>query len=158
MLFLLFQVGDVRYALDTAAVLEIVPRVALKAVRAAPGVAGLLDYHAAPVPVLDLSALANGQPAQARFSTRLILVQTAAIPEAGGRPHVLGLLAERATSLLQRQPAEFTRTGLHLADAPYLGPVTSDGQGFIHRVEVDGLLSGAVRALFQHGQEAALTS
>ena len=145
MLLLLFQIGDTRYALDTAAVLEIVPRVALRPVLGAPpGVAGLLDYHAAPVPVLDLSALATGQPAATRFSTRLILVQTAA--EAGARA-VVGLLAERATTLLQRQPADFVRTGLHGAGAPFLGPVTTDAEGFIHRVQVESLLTGPVRAL-----------
>ena len=140
MLLLLFQIGETRYALDTAAVLEIAPRATLRPVLGAPpGVAGLLDYHAAPVPVLDLSALATGQPAPMRFSTRLILVQT---------PHgVVGLLAERATGLLQRQPADFTRTGLPGAGAPFLGPVTTDDDGFIHRVQVEALLTGPIRAL-----------
>ena len=148
MLLLLFQMGDARYALDTATVLEIVPRVALKPVlRAPPGVAGLLDYHSAPVPVIDLCEMATGQPAQTRFSTRLILVQTPAFVDDVGRPHVVGLLAERATGLLKRQPADFTHTGLRVADAPYLGPVTADGEGFIHRVSIEGLLTGQVRAL-----------
>ena len=146
MLLLLFQIGETRYALDTAAVLEIVPRVTLRPVLGAPpGVVGLLDYHAAPVPVLDLSALATGQPAPTRFSTRLILVQTAA---ADGLRRVVGLLAERATTLLQRQPTDFAPTGLlNGASAPFLGPVTTDGEGFIHRVQVEGLLTGPVRAL-----------
>lgn len=145
MLYLLFQIGDVRYALDTTAVLEIVPRVALRPVLHAPrGVAGLLDYHASPVPVLDLCEMATGQPAQTRFSTRLILVQT---PDSAGPGRVAGLLAERATTLLKREPGDFRATGVPAADAPYLGPVTADDEGFIHRVDVAGLLSGDVRAL-----------
>jgi chemotaxis-related protein WspB len=148
MLFLLFQIGEARYALDTATVLEIVPRVALQPVLSAPpGVAGLLDYHASPVPVLDLCELATGQPSETRFSTRLILVQTVAFADAAGPARVVGLLAERATSLLKRQPADFTSTGLHGNDAPFLGPVAADGEGFIHRVSVDALLTGPVRAL-----------
>lgn len=149
MLLLLFQIGEARYALDTAAVLEIVPRVVLKPVLRAPkGVAGLLDYHAAPVPVLDLCEMATGQPAQTRYSTRLILVQTSASADDNGCPRIVGLLAERATGLLKRQAADFSRTGLNTPDAPYLGPVTADGDGFIHRLDVEGLLTGAVRALF----------
>ncbi len=152
MLLLLFQIGETRYALDTAAVLEIVPRATLRPVLGAPpGVVGLLDYHAAPVPVLDLSALATGQPAPTRFSTRLILVQTAA----DGCRRVVGLLAERATTLLQRQQTDFAPTGLHNgASAPFLGPVTTDGEGFIHHVRVESLLTGPVRALLAP-QEAA---
>ena len=148
MLLLLFQVGDIRYALDTAAVREIVPRVALRPVLGAPpGVAGLLDYHAAPVPVLDLSALAPGQPAATRFSTRLILAQT---------PHgIVGLLAERATTLLQRRPADFTRTGPPAGGAPFLGPVTTDTEGFIHHLRVENLLTGPVRALLAPQEASA---
>jgi chemotaxis signal transduction protein len=99
MLLLLFQIGEDRYALDTANVLEVVPWVALKRVAHAPaGVAGLLDYHSAAVPVLDLRGLTTGQPSEVRFRTRLILVKTP--PLAGGsgyRPPIIGLLAERAT-------------------------------------------------------------
>lgn len=149
MLFLLFQLGPTRYALDTAAVLEIVPPVPLRPVPGSPiGVAGLLDYHAAPVPVLDLCALTTGEPAQTRFSTRLILVRTPDSP--GGteaHPALLGLLAERATTLLRRQPAEWTSSGLRVPNAPFLGTVTADETGFIHRVTVEGLLTGPVRAL-----------
>ena len=125
MLFLLFQIGEARYALETAAV---------------------LDYHAAPVPVLDLCALATGQPARPRFSTRLILVR---MPFAVGSPEwgLVGLLAERATSILRRDAGDFTRTGLQVPDAPFLGPVTTDAEGFIHHVSLEGLLTGAVRDL-----------
>ena len=157
MLFLLFQIGEARYALDTAAVLEIVPCVTLRPVLRAPaGVAGLLDYHGAPVPVLDLCAMATGQPAQTRFSTRLILARTPALSDDDGHSHIIGLLAERATSLLQRQPSDFAHTGLHVPDAPYLGPVTADGEGFIHRVSVENLLTGPVRALFAPARREAL--
>ncbi len=148
MLLLLFQLGEARYALDTAAVLEIVPGVALRPVLGAPrGVAGLLDYHAVPVPVLDLCEMATGQAAQTRFSTRLILVKVPAGADSDGQPGIVGLLAERATGLIQREPKDFTRTGLHAVDAPFLGPVTTDAEGFIHRVSVEGLLTGPVRAL-----------
>ena len=160
MLFLLFQIGETRYALDTAAVLEIVPPVALKTLPGAPrGVAGLLDYHGSPIPVLDLGALTASQPAQIRFSTRLILVRVPSPeePDHHASSRIVGLLAERATSLLHREPADFAHTGLHLPDAPYLGPVATDAEGFIQRLSLEKLLAGPVRALFAPPRELALS-
>lgn len=145
MLFLLFQIGENRYALDTAAVVEIVPQVALKRLPSLPtGVAGVLDYHGAPVPVLDLSALTEGTPAGRRFSTRLILVRA----DHGPRPAVLvGLLAERATGTLRREPADFVDPGLSVPGAGYLGQITRDEEGFVQCVRLENLLAGPVSAL-----------
>ena len=150
MLFLLFQLGGARYALDTTAVVEVVPRVTWRPVLRAPaGVVGLLDYHGAPVPVLDLCELATGQPAPESYSTRLILVRTPAAgdPAEGGGGRIVGLLAERATSLLQRQPADFARADLAASDGPFHGPVTTDGDGFVHRVCLETLFAGSACAL-----------
>ena len=157
MLFLLFQIGEARYALDTAAILEIVPGVTLRPVPRAPaGVAGLLDYHVAPVPVLDLSAMATGEPAARRFSTRLILVRVDGFTDEAGQPRIVGLLAERATSIMEKQPADFTRSGLNIAGAPFLDSVTADKEGFIHHVRVESLLGEAIRAWFAPATSEAL--
>ncbi len=143
MLFLLFQIGGERYALDVAGVLEIVPCVPLQRLAHAPAsIAGLLDYHAAPVPVLDLHALATGERASISFGTRLILVR---VPD--GRERIVALLAERATGTLRCEESDFVSIGLSVPDAPYLGPVIADAEGFIQRVRLDGLLTGPVRAL-----------
>lgn len=148
MLLLLFQIGADRYALDTASVLEIVPRVALKRVHGTPpGVAGLLEYHGAAVPVLDLRELVTGQPAETMFSTRLVLVRAPLPPGADGRSPVVGLLVERATGTLQLNRADFVETHLRVPGAPYLGPVIPDADGFIQFVQIEGLLGGSVRAL-----------
>ncbi len=149
MLLLLFHIGQDRYALDTAGVLEVVPWVTLKRVARAPaGVAGLLDYHAAAVPVLDLRELITGERSEVRFSTRLILVRIP-VPGGGedGRPGVVGLLAERATGTLKRNPADFVESGLSIPGAPYLGPVIPDAEGFIQFVRIEGLFDGPARSL-----------
>ena len=159
MLFLLFQIGEARYALDTAAILEIVPPVALETLPGAPrGVAGLLDYHGAPVPVLDLGELTASQPAPIRFSTRLILVR---VPASGDQDdlapaRIVGLLAAGATTLLRREPGDFADPGLHLPGAPCLGPVTTDSGGFIQRLSLEKLLAGPARALLAPTRELAL--
>jgi len=75
MLFILFKMGDERYALDSLQIAAVVPAVGVKEIPLAPaGVAGIIDYHGAPVPLIDLSQLALGRPARQRLGTRIILV------------------------------------------------------------------------------------
>jgi chemotaxis-related protein WspB len=154
MLFLLFQLGKDRYALDTAQVVEVLPTVKLKEIPQAPaGVAGAFNYHGAPVPMIDLAALALGQPSRARMSTRIILVN---YTEPGGETHLLGLLAERTTETIRREAADFVDAGVAVDAAPYLGPVTTDAQGMIQRIEINQLLTAQVRdLLFRQPIEAS---
>src|SRR5512137_142351 len=77
MLFLLFQLGKDRYALESSRVVEVLPYVQIKAVPDAPrGVAGLIAYRGQAVPVVDLSMLILGVPAPALLSTRIIVTQS----------------------------------------------------------------------------------
>jgi chemotaxis-related protein WspB len=151
-LFLLFQLGKDRYALDAGQVAEVLPLVSLKQIpQAPPAVAGVFDFRGEPVPVVDLSQVALGHPARSRLSTRIILVR---YPDGNGERRLLGLIAERVTETVRRDPSDFVTTGVDLDDAPYLGPVASDARGLIQRVEVDQLLTPAVRDLF-FGQPVA---
>jgi chemotaxis-related protein WspB len=151
MLFLLFQIGPDRYALDARQVAEVLPMVAIKRMPLSPrGVAGVCNYRGVPVPVIDLSELAIGHPTQPRLGTRLVLVYYT--DETGAR-HTLGLLAEKATETLRCAPADFVASGVTNEGAPYLGPVAARAGGLIQRVEVDELLSVSVRSvLFQQVQ------
>jgi chemotaxis-related protein WspB len=61
MLFLLFQLGSERYALDASRVVEVVPLLCLQRLpQAPPGVAGVFNYRGQPVPAVDLSQLTMG--------------------------------------------------------------------------------------------------
>lgn len=148
MLFLLFHLGDDRYALPAAQVAEVLPMVGIKQFPQAPlGVAGSLNYRGTPVPVLDLSALTLGVPAERRLSTRILLVH---YPDARGERHLLGLIAERATETVQRDPGDFTESGISNRQTPYLGPVASEPRGLLQWIEVDRLLPDSIRdMLFQ---------
>mgnify|MGYP002131268980 CR=1 FL=1 len=97
------------------------------------------------VPVIDLSALTFGTPAQARTSTRLVLVNYKPEPWLDAR--WLGLILEQATETLRCDPAEFKPYGLDNPQAPYLGPVRKDEAGLLQWLSVDDLLSPAVSAL-----------
>jgi chemotaxis-related protein WspB len=143
MLFFLFRLADDRYALDALQIAEILPLVRVKRLPRAPaGVAGIIDYHGAPVPLIDLSQLALGRPARQRLGTRIILVN---YPDPEGTTHLLGLLAERATETMRRDPADFVACGVGNDPAPYLGPVAADAQGLVQWIQVDKLLPLSVR-------------
>lgn len=149
MLFLLFQLGDDRYALEASRVVEVVPLVSFKRLPQAPrGVVGLFNYRGQPVPAVDLCELTAGRPARECLSTRIIVVRH---PGAGSGHHLLGLVAEHATEMLRREAKDFLPLGVGTAQAPYLGPVTADGCGWIQWVQEDRLLSNSVReTLFHH--------
>ena len=145
-LFLVFCIGSERYALKATEVAEVLPRLPLKPIAHAPSwVAGIFAHRGALVPVIDLSALTFGVPAQARTSTRLVLVNYQ--PEPWHEARWLGLILEQATDTLRCDPAEFQPYGLDNRQAPYLGPVREDAQGLMQWIGVNDLLTDDVRAV-----------
>ena len=152
MLFILFHLGHDRYALEAAQIVEVLPLVDIRPIpRAPPGVAGVFNYHGAPVPAIDLNQLTLNKPARTSLGTRIIIVH---YPNTTGAKRLLGLIAERATETMQRDPGEFSNTGLCNDNAPYLGPVVFDPRGLIQRIDVHTLLPASVRdALFRQAEE-----
>jgi chemotaxis-related protein WspB len=149
MLFLKFRIGSESYALDTRQIAEVLPLLEITPVPPAPvGVAGLINYRGRFVPVVDLSELMLGEPARPNISTRLILVRYG--------EHLLGLIAEQATEMMQREPGSFADPGISSDAAPYLGPVTQDGGRVVRWIEVQKLLPAAVSSvLFRQAEENA---
>ncbi len=152
MLYLVFQLGSDRYALQTGHIAEVLPMLAVKAIPlAAPGICGVINYHGTPVPLIDLAALALGRPSEARMSTRILMVSCSL----GGEARLLGLLAEHATEVVRRSEEDFADPGVTVAEARYLGPVAVDERGILQRLEPDELLTEEVRVqLFQQLEEA----
>lgn len=145
-LFLVFHIGDERYALKATEVAEVLPRLPLKPIAHAPvWVAGIFAHRGTLVPVIDLSALTFGKPAQARTSTRLVLVNYQ--PQPWVEPRRLGLILEQATDTLRCDLGEFKPYGLDNREAPYLGLVRKDALGLMQWIGVNELLTDDVRAL-----------
>ena len=146
-LFLVFYIGDERFALPATDVVEVLPRLPLKPVAHTPiWVAGVFSHRGQMVPVIDISAMTFGQASVARTSTRLVLVNY--------RGHVLGLMLEQASDTVRCDPAEFQPYGVDNHDAPYLGPVRKDHLGLLQWLSVDDLLSPAESALlFANGPD-----
>jgi chemotaxis-related protein WspB len=144
-LFLLFQLGKDRYALEASRVVEVVPLLNLKTLpQAPPGVAGIFNYRGRPVPAVDLGSLTVGHPAGERFSTRIIIVN---YPDETGTNRLLGLIAEHVTEMLRKDVRDFADSGVKLGGAPYLGPILMEGDSAIQWIHEDRLLPGPVREL-----------
>ncbi|MFL9927348.1 chemotaxis protein CheW [Herbaspirillum lusitanum] len=145
MLFLLFQIGRDRYALEASQVAVVLPLTRFKQVPGAPlWVAGLFSYRGKNVPVIDVSQLALGRAADARLSSRLVLAH---YTPAGQAPQLLGLIVEKATDTLRCEPDAFADSGLLNQAAPYLGPVMQHRDGMIQRIALADILPASAQAL-----------
>ncbi|MFL9878939.1 chemotaxis protein CheW [Herbaspirillum rhizosphaerae] len=145
MLFLIFQIGNDRYALDTSQVAVVLAPALCKQVPDVPAwVRGIFSYDGRNVPVLDVSMLAIGRPAAERLSTRLVLVH---YTPAGQEPQLLGLIVEKATDTLRCDAEDFTASGLLHENARYLGPVMRHQGELIQWVKVADMLDEAAQAL-----------
>ena len=139
---LVFHIGADRYGLRLGAIARVLPAASLKQLPLAPAfVAGLLDLHGEPVPVIDLSQLAGAPARQLWFDTRIILLDY----PANGATRALGLLAEHVAGIDTIDPAALADSGV--AGAPFLGRVAGAQAGMLQLVEPDGLLTAEVRAL-----------
>jgi chemotaxis-related protein WspB len=147
MLFLLFHVGQERYALEASRIVEVVPLLDIEPLRHAPqGVAGVFNYRGRPVPAVDLSALALGRPARNLLSTRIIIVNH---PDDSGTNHLLGLIAEHATGMLRKEAQDFVHPGPKKAPSPGLGPMLMDGSGPVQWLREERWLPpGVSKSLF----------
>lgn len=109
MLFLVFQVGADRHAIEAARVVEVLVMVELQKIPGAPvGTAGEFVYRGEPVPVLDLCQLTSGRPSSLRLSTRIILLRHEV---QAGVTKSLGLIAEHATEFTHKELGEFSTVG-----------------------------------------------
>lgn len=148
---LVFRIGADRYGLPLAGVKRVLPAVALKQIPLAPPfVAGLMDLHGEPVPVVDLSQLAGLVPEQIWFDTRIILVD---YPLPGGASASLGLLAEHVSGIEAVQSGALREPGV--GGAAFLGQVAGGAAGMLQIVELDQLLGADVRALLFPARVAA---
>lgn len=139
---LVFHLGADRYGLPLRQVRRVLPLLELKGMPLAPdSVAGLMNLHGDPVPVIDLARLGGGASARRHFDTRIVLVDYTA-PE--GTLHALGLMAEGVQGVQEVQEQDLAPSGVQAAH--FLGRVAGDAQGMVQLVEVEQLLPAELRA------------
>lgn len=148
---LVFHIGADRYGLPLRQVQRVLPLLELKGIPLAPdSVAGLLNLHGDPVPVIDLARISGGAPSRQHFDTRIVITD---YTDPEGRRHALGLMAERVKGVQDVEQKDLAPSGV-LA-APFLGQVAGDAQGMVQLVEVDALLPAELRARLFPAEAAA---
>ena len=148
MLFLLFELARERYAIDASKVVEVLPLLRIRSVPHPPaGVAGLITYRGASLPVVDLSEVMMGRPATPSLTTRLIVVQ---YPDAHGQTRALGLIAEQVTDTLRRDASEFVPSSIGDGRTACSALVSTDERGIVQWIDVNALLPASLKeTLFQ---------
>lgn len=148
---LVFHIGPDRYGLRLREVARVLPVVALKQVPLSPAwVAGIVDLHGEPVPVIDLSHLAGFIAEQVWFDTRIILAD---YPLAGGGSALLGLQAEHVSGVEDIDEATLRAPGVD--SAPFLGQVAGGAGGMLQLVELAQLLPPDVCELLFRTKEVS---
>jgi chemotaxis-related protein WspB len=150
MLFLLFHIDDSLYAIDTDSMIEIVSMVILSRVQSAPDyVAGMLNYHGAMVPTINLCRLLQGTSCPPCYSTRILVMRDrdamAHPPRSPQSPRLFGLLAERVTETLRVAPdAEMTAS---MSRSPYMGDLLLTEKGLVQTIHWERLLADTLLTL-----------
>ncbi|HEY0588159.1 MAG TPA: chemotaxis protein CheW [Pseudoduganella sp.] len=139
---LIFHIGPDRYGLPLRQVQRVLPLLELKGIPLAPdSVAGLLNLHGEPMPVIDLSRISGSAPSRQHFDTRIVVADYTA-PD--GTVHALGLMAERVQGVQDVSRQDLAPSGVRAA--PFLGQVAADAKGIVQLVEVNELLPAELRA------------
>lgn len=144
MQFLVFHLGKDRYGLSTRHLMRVLPFMELKQLPKAPDyVAGLMNFHGDPVPVIDLCSLALGEPCTPHFDTRILLVDYCM----DDVRHMLGLVVEGVAGVKYVDPDEFLEPCISTEHAPFLGKVTAVNGPILQLINIEHLLSEDVRAI-----------
>jgi chemotaxis-related protein WspB len=147
MLGLLTQIGNVRFAVDARAVVEVVPRVALHpAPPAAGALAGLLLYRGRIIPVIDLGQALAGAPTPARLSARILIASC----KVAQSPQQVGFIVEQVTEA--RRLAHLQPQG---GASDVVGRVISADEGVIHLLDLDDVAGATLRPRPRGDEDAA---
>lgn len=146
MLYSQFFIGESRYIIAINQIVVVVPYVNLKAVPSLPDYAvGLLSYHGASVPVIDVCQLLISQPCARKLSTRIILTT---LKIKSGADITIGLLVEGATETFTADEDEFIDPGISNPEMPFIGPVVHDSDGMLTKLIPQNIFERIDETLF----------
>jgi chemotaxis-related protein WspB len=141
-LLLQVRAGSDTFVLDTKHVVEIIPMVQWTSVPGAPrGIAGVLNYHGSPLPLIDLSDLVAGKPAEPRMTTRVVVARYGS----NGSQRSLALLAEGVTDVIRMPETALGAAPLTRASAPFLGRISTSTGEIVQEIDVSRLLPDELR-------------
>lgn len=149
----MFQAGAARYAIAGAHVVEVLPAIVWAPVAgAAAGVIGIVNYHGMPVPLVDARVLLGETKADPvvqesvsdhalRLYNRILIVR----PADAANDMLVGVLVDRVLGTTRREVRDFTDAGVVARGEAYLGPVLTDDDGIVQRIEPSHILPEPVR-------------
>ena len=143
MLLLLFRVAGNAYGVEARRVVEVVPRVELRAVPHAPAyLAGMFHYRGSIIPVIDMGLLMGSAACRTSLDTRIIVSD---YPVANGARVLLALLAERVNELKDVPADREACPAMHMAEAPYLGPIVQADDILVQLILVEHVMPESLR-------------
>ena len=135
MFMLLVCAGDFTYAINSAHVTEVIPRVRIKKIPHVPDyLLGHINFSGKPIPVADLSVIIEGHPSRDCMHTRIILLHTA-----GADYPQFGLVAEKVTEATDLDIYAFAESGMHPKDLPFFKGILNEGKSVTQLLDVDKL-------------------
>jgi chemotaxis-related protein WspB len=141
MLFLLFAVGQNRYAIDVRQISEVLPLISITQVPClSDAVVGVFNRHGRPLPIIDLSLLIFQRPTSPRLSTRVIVAHHSDESDHSG----VGLIAEHVMTTFHGDPTHFVDSGLRSTAALSTGPMMTDKDGVIQWIDVKDVLPPSI--------------
>ncbi len=147
-----FQVGAERFAIDSRAIVIVIPGIAPRPVPGAhEALTGVIDYRGIVVPILDLCRLFDGTPCPERLANRILICDLSGAGsrwwESDKEADYLGILAENVTRVLDVDPdAPGSHPGPETAGFRGLGRILRDDEGLLQLVEVADLVPADVLA------------
>jgi len=133
-LFLLFNLGNERFAVTTELITEITPLVELTRIpRTESYICGLFNYRGETIPVVDTSMLLFNQPHSRKICTRIIILTRVK----GDIISRIGLIAEKVNKTESFDTDLINRHVLTQKHSPYLGKTLTDEQGEIQIIDLE---------------------
>ena len=145
MLYLSFYLGSDRYVIKASDVIEIIPLVKLTNIPKAPDfIAGMFNYRGTAVPVIDMHRLITNRSYSRVMSTRIVLVDYSVASSQG---HVLGLIAEHVTDMVNLDDKSFVAPVVQMNDVPHMSEIMTGQGGVIQRIDLKNFLPEDVRKM-----------
>ena len=139
MLYLIIELSNNYYALNSKEILEIIPNIILTDVSNSPDfVSGIFNYRGTTVPVLDLSIMTGGKKTTNKLSSKILIVNYNPIKNV---EKIIGLLCENILGTKNIENSEIESNGLNIEDAQFLSNVYNSKDSMIQLINVNKLLT-----------------
>lgn len=152
MAMLLFYAGENRFLIDCSSILRVVPYVSLKKMpHEVPHMAGILILAGKAVPIVDFCQMIEHRQTSLCLDSRIILLNDPR-PES---KKIAGILGEKVDEIVNFPPDAFSKNEFYLHHFPFLDKGTSDPNGIIQSVNIEGFFQFLSEELFHEVDHGA---